>query len=128
MLAIARTQLENERYRHVRIRKGDMYNMPLDDESIDLATLHLVLHYSLEPAAVLKEAARILKKGGRLIIVDFAAHGEEHLRTEHKHQRLGFSDREIIQALEQAGLAVGATESLVGDPLTVKIWQGVRTS
>ncbi len=128
MLAIARTQLENEQYRHVRIRKGDMYNMPLDDESIDLATLHLVLHYSLEPAAVLKEAARTLKKGGRLIIVDFAAHGEEHLRTEHKHQRLGFSDREIVQALEQAGLTVGATESLVGDPLTVKIWQGVRAS
>ena len=125
MLAIARTQLGGDEYRHVHIRKGDMYNMPIDDATVDLATLHLVLHYSLEPTAVIAEAARTLKKGGRLIIVDFAAHGEEHLRTDHKHQRLGFSDREIIQAMEQAGLEVGTTDALAGDPLTVKIWQGI---
>jgi len=127
MLAIARTQLESDRYRHIHIRKGDMYNMPVDDESIDLATLHLVLHYSLEPAAVLTEASRTLKPNGRLIVVDFAAHAEEHLRTEHKHQRLGFNDREIEQAMIQAGLQPGPTDSLVGDPLTVKLWQGVKS-
>lgn len=127
MLAIARTQLEKSEYRHIQIRKGDMYNMPIDDSSINLATLHLVLHYSLEPAAVISEAARTLGDNGRLVIVDFAPHQEEHLRTEHKHQRLGFSDREIEQAMEQAGLIPGATESLVGDPLTVKLWQGIRT-
>jgi len=126
MLAIARTQLESDDYRHIHIRKGDMYNMPLENASVDVATLHLVLHYSLEPTAVLTDAARTLKPGGRLIVVDFAAHQEEHLRTEHRHQRLGFTDAEIVQAMKKAGLALNATESLVGDPLTVKLWQGVK--
>ena len=124
MLAIARTQLEHNDYRHIQVRKGDMYNMPIDDRSIDLATLHLVLHYSLEPAIVIAEAARTLKRGGRLVIVDFAPHREEHLRTDHKHQRLGFSDSEITSAMQQAGLKPGKTESLAGEPLTVKLWQG----
>jgi ArsR family transcriptional regulator len=128
MLAIARAQLESKDYRHIHIRKGDMYNMPLDNVSVDVATLHLVLHYSLEPAAVLTDAARTLKPGGRLIVVDFAAHQEEHLRTDHRHQRLGFNDAEIKQAMEKAGLTLNATESLVGDPLTVKLWQGVKSA
>jgi ArsR family transcriptional regulator len=98
----------------------------VDDQSIDVATLHLVLHYSLEPATVITEAARTLAPGGRLFIVDFAAHQEERLRVEHKHQRLGFSDREIHQAMVQAGLAPGPTDSLAGDPLTVKFWQGAK--
>jgi len=126
MLAIARTQLENENYKHIQIRKGDMYNMPIDDESIDMATVHLVLHYSLEPAAVVAEAARTLRPSGRLVIVDFAAHQEEHLRTLHQHQRLGFTDKEIHQCMTQSGLEPGPTHSLAGDPLTVKLWQGRR--
>lgn len=126
MLGIARAQLERDEFRHLQVRKGDMYNMPVDDQSIDLATLHLVLHYSLEPGAVITEAARTLAPGGRLFIVDFAAHQEERLRVEHKHQRLGFSDREIQQAMLQAGLVPGPVDSLAGDPLTVKFWQASR--
>jgi len=126
MLALARAQVEMANLRHIQLRKGDMYSMPLEDESIDLATLHLVLHYSLEPSQVLVEAARTLRPGGRLVIVDFAPHEEEQLRTEHKHQRLGFSDREIRESMEQAGLVSGKTESLEGDPLTVNIWQGSK--
>lgn len=127
MLAIARTQLEHEHYKHIQIRKGDMYNMPIDDGSIDMATLHLVLHFSLEPAAVISEAARTLNASGRLIIVDFASHQEEHLRIEHQHQRLGFTDKEIQQCIVQAGLILGPTRTLAGDPLTVKIWQATAS-
>ncbi len=126
MLAIARTLLERDEFRHLQVRKGDMYNMPIDDQTIDVATLHLVLHYSLEPALVIAEAARTLTHGGRLFIVDFAAHQEERLRVEHKHQRLGFSDREIHQGMVQAGLVPGPVDALVGEPLTVKLWQGFR--
>lgn len=126
MLAVARAQLERANLRNVHVRKGDMYSMPLEDQSMDLATLHLVLHYSLEPGLVIREAARTLRSGGRLVIVDFATHQEDQLRTEHKHQRLGFSEKEICQAMVAAGLKPGATESLVGDPLTVNIWQGVK--
>ncbi|MFK7892493.1 MAG: ArsR/SmtB family transcription factor [Granulosicoccus sp.] len=126
MLAVARTQLEKPQYRHVQIRKGDMYNMPIDDESIDAATLHLVLHFSLEPVSVFHEAARVLRPGGQLLVVDFATHQEEHLRSEHQHQRLGFSDKEIAQSMQTASLDLKSVNSLQGDPLTVKIWQGVK--
>jgi len=123
MLALARTYLEREGLKNVHVRKGDMYSMPMDDQSVDLATLHLVLHYAQEPQLVINEAARTLKEKGRLFIVDFAPHQEEQLRSEHNHQRLGFSDREIRKALQDAGLKPGKTHSLEGDPLTVKIWQ-----
>ncbi len=123
MLAIARAHLEQEGLKNVHVRKGDMYSMPMDNHSVDLATLHLVLHYAQEPHLVINEAARTLKEHGRLFIVDFAPHQEEQLRAEHKHQRLGFSDKEIKQAMSEAGLKPGKTTVLQGDPLTVKIWQ-----
>jgi len=126
MLTLARTHLERENIKNAHVRKGDMYGMPLETGSMDLATLHLVLHYSLEPAAVIAEAARVLKENGKLVIVDFASHQEEQLRTEHQHQRLGFGDREILQSMLQAGIQPGPTEALVGDPITVKLWQGVQ--
>ena len=126
MLAVARAYLEQENLKNVHVRKGDMYNMPFDDESVDLATVHLVLHYSQDPALVIHEAARVLKPTGRLVIVDFAKHEEEKLRTEHKHMRLGFSDKEMKTAMKAAGLTPGKTQSLEGDPLTVNIWHGTR--
>jgi len=126
MLNVARARLEQAGHRHVQLRKGDMYAMAVEDASVDLATLHLVLHYSLEPERVVAEAARTLRPGGRLIIVDFAAHGEEQLRSEHKHQRLGFSDDELRSTMQAAGLTPGSTASLAGDPLTVNIWQGTQ--
>ena len=126
MLTLARTHLERENIKNAHVRKGDMYGMPLENNSLDLATLHLVLHYSLEPAEVIAEAARVLRENGKLIIVDFASHQEEQLRSEHQHQRLGFGDREILQSMLQAGLQPGPTEALVGDPLTVKLWQGIK--
>ena len=128
MLAVARAHLEQEGLKNVHVRKGDMYNMPLDDQSVDLATLHLVLHYAQDPQLVINEAARTLKRDGRLIIVDFAPHQEEHLRSEHKHQRLGFNNKEIQQTLIEAGLKPGKMHSLQGDPLTVNIWQAALPS
>ncbi len=127
MLTIARTQLEKAEYRHIQVRKGDMYNMPVDDESVDTATLHLVLHYSLDPSGVIAEASRTLRPTGRLLIVDFATHQEEQLRAEHQHQRLGFSDKEIEQILQQASIQLNTVKSLEGDPLTVKIWEGIKS-
>lgn len=128
MLSVARAYLEQENLKHVHVRKGDMYHMPFDDQSVDLATVHLVLHYSQDPLPVIAEAVRVLRPDGRLVIVDFAPHQEEHLRAEHNHQRLGFSDAEMKTAMQAAGLIPGETHSLRGDPLTVNIWQGTRTA
>lgn len=126
MLALARTHLEKANLRHVHVRKGDMYNMPVENESFDLTALHLVLHYSLEPGLVISEAARALKPGGRLVIVDFAPHEVDQLRTEHKHQRLGFADPEIRTLMSDCGLVPGDTRAMAGDPLTVNIWQAEK--
>jgi ubiquinone/menaquinone biosynthesis C-methylase UbiE/DNA-binding transcriptional ArsR family regulator len=123
MLAVARTNLERADLKHIHVRKGDMYQLPVEDSSFDLAILHMVLHYSDNPAEVIREASRVLKPDGRLIVVDFAAHAEEYLRTEYQHHRLGFSDTEIRQCFKNAGISAQAdTRQLVGDPLTVKFW------
>ena len=90
--------------------------------------LHQVLHYAQEPEGVLAEAARVTRAGGRIAIVDFAAHGHEDLRTLHAHARLGFSDEQMLALLTTAGYAPAAPLALPGQPLTVKIWTGTRTA
>jgi len=123
MLAVARSNLERADRQHIHVRKGDMYHLPIDDGSFDLAILHMVLHYSDNPVDVIREASRVLRNNGRLIVVDFAAHAEEYLRTDYQHHRLGFADTEIRQCFESAGMQVHAkTNQLVGEPLTVKFW------
>ncbi|OED38699.1 ArsR family transcriptional regulator [Chromatiales bacterium (ex Bugula neritina AB1)] len=126
MLTVARANLEKASLRNVHVRQADMYNMPLEDDAIDLATLHLVLHYSDSPARVIEEAARVLRTNGRLVIVDFEAHNEEHLRLEHQHHRLGFEDTEIDSWFAQNGLDAEQCRGLQGSPLTVKIWQATK--
>ncbi|MCP4388682.1 MAG: metalloregulator ArsR/SmtB family transcription factor [Gammaproteobacteria bacterium] len=124
MLAVARSNIEGKGVTNIHVRKGDMYQLPLEDASVDLAVLHMVLHYSDDPLEAIREAARVLRPRGRLIVVDFAAHTEEKLRNEFQHHRLGFSDSEIRQCFKSAGLmASQKTAQLVGDPLTVKFWQ-----
>ncbi len=128
MLAVARTNIDRTGLTHMHARQGDMYHLPIDEESIDLAILHLVLHYSDDPTEVIREASRVLRTDGRLIVVDFAAHSEEYLRSEFEHRRLGFSDDEIYQYFIAAGISeLEDTRQLVGDPLTVKIWMARKT-
>ncbi|MCP4768579.1 MAG: metalloregulator ArsR/SmtB family transcription factor [Gammaproteobacteria bacterium] len=124
MLAVARSNIERHGLSHLQVRKGDMYRLPVLSSSIDLAIVHMVLHYSDDPLEVIREAARVLRPRGRLLLVDFATHGEEMLRDEFNHHRLGFSDDEITHWFQQCGLEVDiAIEQLAGSPLTVKFWQ-----
>jgi ArsR family transcriptional regulator len=68
----------------------------------------------------------VLRPGGRLVIVDFARHDHESLRTEHAHRRLGFGDEEIAGWLTAAGMTPGPVVRLPGDPLTVNLWPAIR--
>ncbi len=122
MLAVARANLAAANRHNCTVRQGDMYDLPWSGPSFDAITLHMVLHYAADPAAAIIEAVRVLRPGGRLLIVDFAPHNIEALRSEEAHQRMGFSDLEIRRWLKAAGLVLGPTDELPGDPLTVVIW------
>ncbi len=127
MLGVARGRLEKAGLRNVHLRQGDIYALPVARNSCDLAILHQVLHYLDDPARALREAARALAPGGRLIVVDFAPHGEESLREKHAHRRLGFSDEEVSDLLTKAGLEVLSHSELApsaedGAKLTVSLW------
>ncbi|MCR6631287.1 MAG: metalloregulator ArsR/SmtB family transcription factor [Magnetospirillum sp.] len=127
MLAVARANLERAGLHQCMVRQGDITQLPLPAQSADAVTIHQVLHYATDPAAVVAEAARVLKPGGLLAIVDFAPHQLEALRDEHAHRRLGFADAEVDGWLRAAGLEPGPVTRLPGRPLTVVLWSAVRT-
>jgi len=126
MLAVARVNLERAGVDNCTIRQGDMYQLPLPGASFDAVVIHQVLHYADRPERALAEAARVLRPGGRLVVVDFAPHELEFLRAEHAHRRLGFADAEIMGWCREAGLEPAAPVRLAGDPLTVSLWLARR--
>ena len=126
MLRLARVRLDEAGIANASLRQGDMTALPLPERSADLVLLHLVLHFAHSPGAALAEAARVLAQGGRIVVVDFAAHDREELRRLHGHQRLGFSDERIEGWLGDAGLQLFPPISLTGRTLDTKIWSARR--
>lgn len=127
MLALARARLGRAGLSHCAVRLADMYRLPLPDAAFDVAVLQMVLHYAEDPAAVLAEAARVLRPGGALIVVDLAAHERADLPQRLAHRWPGFSDERMTDLLAASGLATGSPLSLPG-PLTVRIWEAHRAT
>jgi ArsR family transcriptional regulator len=125
MLRLARVKLEAAGIAS-SLRQGDMYALPLADGAADNIIIHQVLHYAHSPAAAIAEAARVLAPGGALLIVDFAAHDREELRTTDAHIRLGFDDDVMSAWFAASGLQVDRIEHLKGGELTVTLWRGVK--
>jgi ubiquinone/menaquinone biosynthesis C-methylase UbiE len=104
MLLIARDRLERAGLRHCSVRQGDIYDLPLGDDTFDAVILHQVLHFLDDGARAVAEAARVLRPGGSLLVVDFAPHEQEFLREQYAHRRLGFAPVVVNHWLTAAGL------------------------
>ncbi len=132
MLAYARARTQGAAFAHVQVRHGDICNLPLQDGTAEAVIMHQVLHYLPDPRRAIDEAKRILKSGGQLLIVDFAAHTVERLRDEFAHQRLGFGAEQMQAWLKGAGLEVTVHDELpptkagAEDGLTVALWLARR--
>src|SRR5262245_38040044 len=100
---------------NVDLRRGDLEALPIDDDLLDAATLSLVLHHVTEPARALAEMARVLKPGGRVILVDMLPHDREHYRQQMGHVWLGFSEEQISRLLAESGFESTRVVPLAAD-------------
>jgi ubiquinone/menaquinone biosynthesis C-methylase UbiE len=103
MLRAARERLSEAD--NVDVRQGELESLPLDTGSLDAAVLSLVLHHTADPAVVIAEAARVLRPGGRLLVVDMLSHDREEYRQQMGHVWLGFSEEQLSRWLTAAGFA-----------------------
>ena len=125
MLALARARLDRAGLKHCSVRHGDIYDLALPRDSFDVVIIHQVLHFLDDSARAIREAARVLRPGGRLLVIDFAPHDLEFLREQHAHRRLGFSAETVTQWLEAAGLDVMRQQTLPPGPegkIAVSLW------
>ncbi len=127
MLALARARLARAGLGHCAARRADMYRLPLPGGEVDLAVLQMVLHYAEDPARVVAEAARVLRPGGRLIVVDLAPHARADVMQRLAHRWPGFGDDSLQRMCVEAGLAPGTPLAIPG-PLPVRLWPAVRTA
>jgi ArsR family transcriptional regulator len=127
MIAVARAKLGSAGITHAQARLGDIADLDGSAGYADLIVIHQVLHYFDDPGRALAQARRALKPGGEMLIVDFAPHALEFLRTEHAHRRLGLSEGQMAGWARAAGLGVANLRRLPptrdGEGLTVCLWQ-----
>jgi len=126
MLRLARARLQHLPAASWELVQGDFAALPFAPASFDTVLLHQVLHFAPDPGLPLAEAARVCRAGGRIAIVDLAAHDREELRARHAHARLGFADEQMSGWLTRHGFMPLEPLALDGHDLTTKIWVATR--
>jgi SAM-dependent methyltransferase len=116
---------------NVEWKRGELERLPLDDASVDVALLSQALHHAADPGLALREAARIVRPGGRVLLLELRRHNEQWVRERLGDKWLGFEDDERRAMLGAAGLTglkvtVGARRAR--DPFTVLIASGMKPS
>jgi ubiquinone/menaquinone biosynthesis C-methylase UbiE/DNA-binding transcriptional ArsR family regulator len=114
MLHAARRRLRD--FPNVDLRRGELQALPIEDGELDAAVMMLVLHHVPDPSAALGEAARVLKRGGRLIVCDMLPHDREEYKQQMGHVWLGFGDDQVRRLLASAGFASPRIVALAADP------------
>jgi ArsR family transcriptional regulator len=120
----ARRQVKN-----VEWKKGDLARLPLHAASVDLALLSQSLHHAGDPERALADAARVIRPGGRLLVMDLKEHDQLWVRARFGDRRLGFSGEELESLLTGAGFAdvrVSTGAGRAREPFTVLVASGTR--
>jgi ubiquinone/menaquinone biosynthesis C-methylase UbiE/DNA-binding transcriptional ArsR family regulator len=105
MLDAARAKLDAKGLQDVvELRRGEAHRLPIDDDSVDAAFAHMVLHYLPSPAEAVRDMARVVRPGGTVVVVDFLKHEHEWMRQELRVVWLGFPEDSIREWFAQAGL------------------------
>jgi SAM-dependent methyltransferase len=129
VLARAKALASRRKCTNITWKKGELERLPIDSQSMDVALLSQALHHASEPAQALDEAVRILRPGGRLLILDLRPHDETWVRDKLGDRWLGFSDEQLTGLLTRAGLTdvkvtMGARRT--NDPFAVVLAVGTR--
>jgi ArsR family transcriptional regulator len=106
MVEAGRRRLKRAQLPHVELRQGDMHAPPLEDASFDFVLLQQSLQYAEDPARVLREVARVLRPGGRTLVVTLASHRHDEVRATYGHVHLGFKPQQLARFCRGAGLRV----------------------
>jgi ArsR family transcriptional regulator len=125
----ARESAKRRRIKNIEWKRGELERLPLEDASVDVALLSQALHHAVSPEKALAEAARIVRPGGRVLVLELRRHDESWVRDRLGDKWQGFEDAALQKLLEQAGLAgvvltVGAHRAR--DPFTVLVASGEK--
>ena len=130
VLKRAKSLAERRGIKNVTWKRGDMERLPLESASVDLALLSQALHHAPHPPRAVAEAVRILRPGGRVLLLDLREHDQEWVRDRVGDRWLGFTDGQLTELLVNGGLRdvsvhVGARSA--GDPFTVLVAAGQKS-
>ena len=114
MLNAAKRRLSS--FENVEVRGGNVESLPIEDGELDVALLFMVTHFVIDPAKVLAEVKRVLKPGGRLVVLDLTTHERQEYSLQMGHVWQGFSEEQLRAWVADAGLSVVRYRVLPADP------------